>query len=87
MFLNLSIQQTKNSLALKLKLYVITIVNHQFLRTYILRIMIQDFAKPIRGTQNTKRAYPHGMLKYFFLVIGLSVIFSASFYAFQNWTH
>jgi len=49
--------------------------------------MIQDFAKPIRGTQNTKRAYPNGMLKYFFLVIGLSVIFSASFYAFQNWTH
>jgi len=49
--------------------------------------MIQDFAKPIRGTQNTKRAYPLAMLKYFFLVIGLSVICSAFFYAFQNWTH
>ena len=35
LFLNLSIQQSKNSLALKLKLYDINIVNHQFLKTYI----------------------------------------------------
>ena len=55
-------------------------------KVFFLRYMIQDFAKPIRGTQNARGDHPHSIWKYLVIIVSLSMISAASYYAFSFWT-
>ena len=81
-FITLIRSKENRSLALKLK--------NIFLKSIVLRFhdrlnwkeMIQDFAKPIRGTQNAQTQHPHRVLKYLLIFLIVSIVSVFSYYAF-----
>ena len=72
------------------KSFGIKVEEYLFLKSFTLRFrersnlkdMIQDFAKPIRGTQNARTHHPHGVLKYLLIFLTVFIVSAFSYYAF-----